>query len=199
MKEYAMAIALTYCITESDDATAFTVEETTGVYNASTNTGGWGAPNPTIASATAATITLSQLTDAATNTYTDAVTVSVYPTLPNTTETLKELTAEDFDYGTDSTFPDAVYKIIYAVTSSSAAITSVTQYKGFYANLDCSIKQLSDRFSVCTCNCTGLNEQLREIMFYRRLLSSATCCGNVPAMMKYIEKLTRMVSDCDGC
>lgn len=194
-----MAITLKYCITESDDATSFSVLETTGVYDASTNPTGWGAPNPTIASCTAATITLSQLTDAATNTYTDAVTVSVYPTLPNVTDTEVVLTAEDFDYGDDATFPDAVYKITYAVTSSSAAITSVTQYRAFTANLDCSIKTLADNVSICSCNCSGLEEQLREIYFWRRLLSSAICCGNLNQITKLIEKLTRLTSNCDGC
>lgn len=194
-----MAITLKYCITQSDDAKSFSTLEKTGVYDASTNTGGWGAPNPTIASATAATVTLSQLTDAATSTYTTAVTVSVYPTLPNTTETAVVLTAQNFGYGNDSKFPDAVYKITYAVTSSSGSITPVTQYRGFYANLDCSIKQLVDRFSICSCNCSGLEEQLKEIYFYRRLLDAADCCANISAIMKYIEKLTNMLSDCPGC
>lgn len=194
-----MAITLKYCITESDDATSFSVKETTGIYDVSTNPTGWGSPNPTIGSATAATITLSQLTDAATNTYTDAVTVSVYPTLPNVTETEVVVTAEDFDYGTDATFPDAVYKIIYSVTSNAGSITPVTQYRAFTSILDCNIKQLSDRVSICTCNCDGLNEQLRGVMYYRRLLSAAICCGNVLAIMKYIEKLTHMLSSCNGC
>ncbi len=193
------APTLKYCIVESDDATAFTVQETTGAYDASTNTTGWNAPNYTLASVTAATITLSQLTDAATNTYTDAVAVSVYPTLPNITDTLVELTAEDFDYGTDATFPDAVYKIIYTVTSSSGAITPVTQYRAFTSLLDCQIKQLADQVSICSCNCSGLEAQLKDIYFWRRLLSAAICCANIPAIMKYIEKLNNMLANCNGC
>lgn len=194
-----MAVVLRYCITESDDATEFSVLETTGVYDASTNPGGYNAPNPTIASCTSATITLSQLTDAATNTYTDAVTVSVYPTLPNVTDTEVVLTAEDFDYGDDATFPDAVYKIIYTVTSSSAAIAAVTTYRTFTANIDCQIKELSDRVAICTCSCSGLEEELRNIMFWRRLLSSAICCANINQIMKYIEKLQGLLATCQSC
>jgi hypothetical protein len=193
-----MAVVLNFCINESDDAKSFTVKETTGVYNASTNTGGWGAPNPTIASALTSTITIAQLTDADTNTYTDAVVINTYPTLPNTTETLFEITAEDVGYGVDSQFPDAVYSLTYTVTSSSGSITPVTKLFGLYSNLDCCIKKMADKVSVCTCNCSELEDNLKEAMRWRRLLQAADCCGNVPAIMKFIEKITKLCSNC-GC
>lgn len=192
-----MANILKYCITQSDAATSFTTKETTGVYAVITNEGGWGAPNYTIASVTAATMTLEQLTDVATNEYTTPVAVSVYPTLPNTTSTLKLLTAEDFGYGVDAQFPDAVYKLTYTVTSSSGAIAPVTIYKGFYAIIDCKIKQLADRVSICTCNCGNLEQQLKDAKFWRGLLKSADDCGNIPAIMKFIEKLNHLLTDCN--
>lgn len=198
-----MAITLKYCITESDDAKSFGFIEKTGIYDNPLNLGGWdasGINNPSIASALTATITLSQLTDPSTNTYTSPVTVSVYPTLPNVTETAVDLTATQFGYGTDAQFPDAVYQISYAVTSSLGVINTVTQYRGFYAQLDCCIKKLADKVAICTCNCDGLNEKLREIYLYRRLLSAASCCGNISQIFKYIEKITKMCSTLDcGC
>jgi hypothetical protein len=185
-------------ITESDDATSFDFLETTGVYNNPLNLGGWGAPNFTIASALTAPITLSQLIDAGTGLYTPSVTVSEYPTLPNTTNVPVNLTAAQFGYGTGAKFPDAVYKIIYAPTSSSGAITPLTSYVGFYSNMDCAIKKLSDSVAICTCNCDGIEGNLRSIQFYRNLLTIATSNVNIVQMAKYVELITKMLADC-GC
>jgi len=192
-----MAITLKYCVTESDDAKSFDFVEKTGVYANPSNLGGWGSPNPTTVSALTATITLSQLIDSATGTYTTPVTVNVYPTLPNTTEAVYTLTAEQFGYGVDAQFPDGVYKVSYAVTSSLGTIDTVTTYRGFYSILDCCIKTLADKVSVCTCNCDSLEEELRVVYLYRRLLSAAYCNGNLNTMNKYIELITKMCTDCN--
>ena len=41
-----MSLIYTQTVSVSDDSTSFTLTDTTGNYNAVTNPGGWGAPNP---------------------------------------------------------------------------------------------------------------------------------------------------------
>lgn len=192
-----MPIALNFCISESDDAKSFTFKETTGIYDAISNTGGWGSPNPTIASALTATVSISKLEDVDKGIYTNPVSINVYPTLPNTNSTLFLITAETAGFGVNSSFIDGIYKITYNVTSSSGLINPVTKLFGFYSNLDCCIKKASDKVSLCSCNCDELEEEINDLIFWRRLLKASDCCGNIQAIVKYIEKINTLCNSCN--
>lgn len=200
-KQKNMSIILSACYNESDDSTNFNIQEVTGLYNNPNNLGGWdptGINNPSIASVTAATITISQLSDPALSIYTVPVVINVFPILPNTANTLATITAVQAGYGQSPvTFPDGIYQIVYSVTSNLGVIAPVTQFKVFSGLIDCCIKKMADNLSICSCNCSGLQEQLKEAMFWKRLLNAASCCGNINACFKFIEKLIKMCSNCN--
>jgi len=53
-----MALALLFSVAESGDSKTLTITDTTGVYNAGTNVGGWGAPNPDVSTIDSSSNTL---------------------------------------------------------------------------------------------------------------------------------------------
>ena len=53
-----MALSLSFAVAESNNNKLISVTDDTGVYDALTNTGGWGAPNPAVADIDGATHTL---------------------------------------------------------------------------------------------------------------------------------------------
>ena len=100
-----MAISLKELFTADSDCLSFNVFDNSGIYSSS-NTGGWGVPNAVIADASAATLTISILTDYATNTYSTAVVIDAYPTLPNITNTPFNVTGALMGNGDDSALND---------------------------------------------------------------------------------------------
>lgn len=196
-----MALALKFSICRKDNCKEFCVTETTGVYDASTNAGGWGNPNQEIAEVLTATITVSLLTDAATGTYAAATNViNAFPTLPNTDETEFCITAEDLGYGTDATFVDGIYKIVYAITGNDGSVfsASVTEYFFFDCNAQCCRKNAANDVSTCTCDCGDVNEKLADIDFWLRELKAAKDGADFVKGEKIFAKLTKICGDC-GC
>lgn len=195
-----MALALNYTVEISDDGTTLSVTETTNSY-AADNTGGWGSPNPSIASATSATITIEQLTDADIGTYADPVVIDVYDTLPNVDGTIFEITAEDAGYGTDAVFPDAVYRITYDVAGDSGGAYSATKEKSFVFThvIDCAVKVAGNNVSICSCNCAPVIGWYNNIMIQKRLMDAATCDGTLVQIFNYITLITNMINNHNNC
>lgn len=196
----AVGNILKLCVTQSSDGKSLAIQDNSGIY-ASNNLGGWGAPNSTIAQAATATITISRLEDVATNNYSVPVTIDVFPTLPNISNTPYTLTAQASGYGLDSVFPDGYYKIIYTVTGNSggAYTITVTSNPVLTQQIDCCYKELSNQVALCSCDCTVIESKLNQVAFFRRELQAAKACGNISDIVKYIDFINKRCNGCCGC
>lgn len=121
-----MAFQLKFKVTEKADSKSFDVEDTTGLYNADTNPTGYGSddPSPRINEVSTATVavTLPKKDTAETP-------IDVYPTLPNTDDTVKNILATDVDNTPASgKFDDGVYKFEYRITGTYTAEKRIVEH-----------------------------------------------------------------------
>lgn len=195
----AVGNILKLCVTQSGDGKNLSIKDNSGIY-ASNNTGGWGAPNSTIAQALTASLSISKLVDIATNLYSTPIVINVGPTatppdniLPNITNTPFIITAQAAGYGLDSVFPDGYYQLVYTVTGNSGGaytITTIT-YLVLTSQIDCCYKTLSNKVALCSCDCVEIEKQLSQVAFFKRELSAAKSCGNISDIVRYIDFLTK--------
>ena len=193
-----MSLSLKELFTADSDCLSFNTYDNSGIYSSS-NTGGYNTPNPAIADASAATLTISILTDYATQTYSTAVVIDAYPTLPNITNTPFNVTGALMGNGDDSALTDGYYKIIYTVTTTGPVVNTVTKYVVLTCQIDSCYKALANQVALCSFNCVELEERLRRIAYFRRQLTGAVNCGNIGAIMKYLEYLTSLCDTNDCC
>lgn len=191
-----MALSLSFSILESDNRESISITETTGEYNANTNAGGWGAPNPTIASALTATLLIELRNED--GTYTAYETVDLFDHLPNITETPFTITSEDAGFGADSTFPDGIYRLTYTVSGDDggayeADTTDIVVLKGA---IDCCYSTLAAQASACVCNCDGLNKKLSDLDYYFIQLERSEAALDWVYVNNYLTKIAEL---CDGC
>lgn len=111
--------SLTLNITEKNGCKKFTMEDTVGPYNSTTNPYGWGAPNIDVGDPS--TVTLSVLTPSAST----AVDVDISSGLPNTTGTEFTILNTDIGLGSTTKLEDGIYSFTYTV-SGTFAITAVS-------------------------------------------------------------------------
>jgi len=152
-----MALVLDFTICESSDCTEFTFTDVTGIYNASTNPTGWGAPNPLIGSAITPCNLVITLPDGTTSYTIDLATTSpVFPVdqAPN------ELTLDMSDIGgtAGDSIPDGIYTFVYTVTSSTGGTYTQTATVAFYCQVNCCVMSMFKDICVeCDCcdECTS--------------------------------------------
>ena len=190
-----MALSLKICVTQPDCKT-IEITEVTGEYSV-TNTGGWGVPNPTIADALTATISIEKRKED--GTYENAVVIDAFPTLPNITETAFAITGFDYSGAVDSTFADGVYKITYEVTGDDGAAftASVEKIVPLYCNIKCCYQKLGVKAAKENCG-SELKEKFDEMTPLMFTLNSAKECGNVISLQNQIDYLTKLCAKC-GC
>lgn len=203
-----MALDLKLDICQSNDCRDLQLTETTGVYDASSNTGGYGAPNPEIADILSANVTLSLL-DRTTGapTVSPSGEISVFPgsadvtlgVLPNITSTVQTITGDNFGYGTSSKLVDGVYTLKYDVNTASKA-TSAT--KTFTVFLNCNIKCCEQKLGWNSQfgrdkNSKSYNDYM-EVSHQVRAMEAARCCGRTQDFIAALEYAEKICNDC-GC
>jgi hypothetical protein len=195
-----MALIPKFCAELSNDCKTLVITDLTGNYSL-VNLGGWGAPNPLYANRISANIRVEKRN--ADGTYTNATfsPVVVFPTLPSNVNGTYNLTAEDAGYGTDAKWSDGIYKLTYTIIGLDGIVTySVNSviYLPLTCEIDCCVKKKGLEVSKCNCDCEDLAKKQRNIMIQYRLLQSAKCCANLDELQEYIDKLTKLCSQC-GC
>jgi hypothetical protein len=190
-----MALSLKICVTQPDCKT-IEITEVTGEYSVA-NTGGWGVPNPTIADALTATVSIEKRKED--GTYENAVVIDAFPTLPNITETAFAITGFDYSGAVDSTFADGIYKIIYEVTGDDGAAftASVEKIVALTCNIECCYKKLGVKAAKQSCG-DDITKKFNEMTPLMFTLNSAKECGNVISLQNQIDYLTKLCTKC-GC
>ena len=195
-----MALFLNFNIKQSDNARELAFTETTGAYNASTNPGGWGAPNP-LTSVVTATATLSILPPGATV----ATVIDLFPSSFPTTDKTQEVIIKSQDFipslGTDAILPDGLWEMTYTVedtvTSPGAIITYTNDQTIFISGQArcCVYGLLADAdISCCDCDGSDLSRALEAFTYYRAAIACAAC-GNTS---KFTEALGIVNNYCDS-
>jgi hypothetical protein len=167
-----MALLLAFKANLDGTGKKITIKDTTGVYDSSTNTGGWGSPN--IAATDVATVKLDI-------TYSDGTVQTA-----NLTGMPASIT-EAFSYNaiTLSGYKDGIAKLSYKVTTTDATpVVYVEEISQLYS---CDIRKCINQMWVkiacetCNGNCDLVNliddANLAEGL-YRALISGATCCDS---------------------
>jgi hypothetical protein len=147
----AFELSLTACL--KDSCETLKIPETTGAYDVSLNPTGWGAPNPTLAGITEATlsITLPEEEDAVEFDVTSTITGA---TIVDGEFLLDELTMEDFD--SSGAFPDGFYDFEYVVTSGGTDYTFTAKIL-FTCTVECCIQKMRTNFHKKLCGCEWEN------------------------------------------
>jgi hypothetical protein len=188
-----MALSLKTAVTEAADNKSINVYDTTGVYSLA-NTTGWGAPNPVIADAGAATVSIQKRNND--GTYSDAVVIDVYDTLPNITETPFVITAEAYGNGEDSQWEDGIYRLVYAVEGTGIDNT-VEYFFSLTGKIGCCYKNLAAKAAGENCN-DQIKNKFREMSILMRSLKAAQCCADLDSIQNQIDYLTKLCARC-GC
>lgn len=207
-----MATVLNFEIEQSDDAKKLIFKETTGAYDASLNTDGWGSPNEAtsdeaVNTATALTITppaadgSAQDPTTAGTTYTGATILwtALDASFPTTNTGLElEITTDMLGSGADGVHTDGVWTFTYVIVTATTTYT--TTHKVFVSgSIRCCVyKKLAAIDTVdCGCDSTEKVYALEAFTFYRSLIANAAC-GN-ETKYKELLALTRKLCSSNKC
>lgn len=193
----ALIPKLVFCL--SNSCTELSVSETTGVYNASTNVGGYGTPNATTASVTIYSLVITSPSD---QTYTINLFTNGFPT-----------TNEDFEYtipmsslGGRSVIEDGFWQFAWSVRAGETTYTGNSAYY-FTCNTECCVAELLADITVeedgCNCN-KDITEKVLNYLRVKAFLESlknAAFCGKLTlfnTIKTAIDKICA-TTDCRTC
>lgn len=196
-----MALALDVSVCQTSDCKYILWKELTGLYNVSSNPTGYGAPNKTVANATAATLAIT-LTDGT------IVTLNLYSTFP-TSDCTASYTLSSFTLGlsgaTLTAIPDGLYKFVYTVTFSDLSTATITKNVLFSCQVKCGVNSLFGALPLCDCDCKD-NEEFENAMFaktmFDQLIYAAGCNSSTAKINKLLESLSdflKIVNSTCGC
>ena len=200
-----MALKLNFSCNSTLNGKVLAFRETTGVYNALTNVGGYGAPNPEVAPVNDAYITIQPLsgTDVYTIPFPDLDTY-----LPDDTK-LKQIhiTMENLGGTNLIPFPDGTYLIKYFVTISEIEYVT-SRYVYSYTNVRSCVSRMFAKIKVSK-NCIGCTEEeleyskkaLEAYTYYKALLCAALTgqLDKADILLAYVNEICSTNSDCPTC
>ena len=190
-----MALVLNFEICQTADCKTFTFTETTGVYNASTNPTGWGAPNPLTSNATSATLAINI---AGGTVYTLNLFTSSFPSSVSSLE--YDVTASLIGGASGAKITDGIYTFVYTVVASGVTYTQ-TIIKGIYCQVQCCVYSMfKSLVSTCDCNATEKERALDAFILLKGLITS-TASGNTTNFNTDLAVLQKMClnSNCTNC
>jgi hypothetical protein len=205
-----MALELNIGFGRSNDYFSINVTDNTGVYNALTNPGGYGTPNPAIASFVSFDVSVT-LPDPVTLLPTGTpVVVSAYPTLPSSAGATYSITNVDLGFSSDTVLIDGVY-IFSVVASTGQDEFEYTRYAVFSDIVGCCIKSLT--LGAFGCDCNGKNKNLVKANMWLSLLkpsvndngeivvSQVELCEQWNQAAEIIRELQKICNNqnCKGC
>jgi len=191
-----MATVLNFEIEQSDNARKLIFKETTGAYDASLNTDGWGSPNEATSDAIAASTTLTITTPGGTATVYDNTDITGLTSFPTTDTGLElEILASDLGGAVDAQHTDGVYTIKYTIVTSLGTYT--TEHKIFISGaIRCCVYKMLAAVDADNCGCDSTEKvyALEAYTFYRALLANAAC-GNETGYTDLLAVINKLCSN----
>jgi hypothetical protein len=190
-----MAVTLDFNIKQSDNAKTLIFNEITGIYNASTNAGGYGSPNELHSASTKAEL---KVTPPGSTTVTTLVLTATFPV--NESTTVYNIVTDDITGETaDSKFTDGIWTFTYEVTLPSQGLVTRTHKIFISGAARCCVYGMLADLDLTDCDCEPLEKAraLEAFTFYRSLIATAAC-GN---STKFTDLLTLVNKLCaaDAC
>ena len=179
-----MGLQLDFNIRESDNTKELRFIETTGLYNAVSNPGGYGVLNDFPSSATIVTlkITPPNGTQVAIDML---IPVSGFPTFDKNVEYI--IKGQDLGIGTDVNLPDGVWDVTYEVTTPGEASMVVDIQKIFISGrARCCVNNMLCDVDLCDCEASAY-------------LQVAKACGGCGDAVKFTETLKIISNYCNKC
>ena len=205
-----MALELNVKFTRSNDYQSIVATDLTGVYNALTNPGGYGAPNPTVGSFTSFNITVTPADPVTLLPTGTPVTVNAYPSLPSSSNGTFTITNVDLGLAATDNIIDGVY-LFNVVAETALAEYEYQRYAVFSDIVACCIKNLT--LQAFGCDCNGKNKNLVKANMWLSLLkpsvddsgeiipSQVELCQQWNQAAEIIRELQKICNNnnCKGC
>jgi hypothetical protein len=182
-----MALELNIGFGRSNDYFNIIVTDNTGVYNAVTNPGGYGTPNPAVGDFLTFDVSVT-LPDPVTLLPSGTpITVSAYPTLPSSSSASYSITNVDLGFAADVALIDGVYLFDIVATTGAAEFT-YQRYGVFSDIVGCCIKSLT--LNAFGCDCNGKNKNLVKANMWLSLLKPTVNDGGdiIPSQVELCEQ-----------
>lgn len=204
-----MALRLSFDLCLTNNCKKLSFVETTGAYNATNNTTGWGAPNEVTSSALTAVLEITPPSSkdpgtSGSTTYTINLLTQGFPTSVTTTE--YEIDKTQIGLTATDKIADGLWIFKYKITTSSASYVQVVK-KLFYCQAQCCIHgmfaEVTTPDSCTSCDKSKASEvtEVLEAYSYLKGLIYAANCGSEDkfnTLLKMINKLCG-TSTCEAC
>lgn len=195
-----MGLILKIGICESCSCKELKITELTGIYNESTNPGGWESPNKSIDNATEAIIVITRGDGTQ---YTYDVWNTAYGSFPSSNVLFSMKIPNDaWGYTNGEIIPDQIIKIKYIVSFDDNSVISTTIYKGLFCNTRCCVFSMLKNIDLeCDeCNTVSKDNFVQAYVLYQSLLANASK-GNIIEVNEQLTLLNKICgnNNCLNC
>lgn len=186
-----MALSPKIAVCFRNNCQTIRVQDSTGEYNVSTNTGGWEAPNTTLAGADPVTLEVLLADESTTETFTLTSTVNA-ATIIDGRFLLDDLVPSDFGLSDDS-FEDGIINFVYTVTDGSTEYTYELNVLNT-CTVECCIQKMRVNFHKELCGCDWENywEQYNNALMTLEDIKWAFSCGDFTKAKKALKALQKI-------
>ena len=204
-----MAVLPRLNVCQDSNAETLTITDVTGLYDASTNTGGWGTPNDAVTDITAATLAVTEpdgtittfnlLTDSnatwpsANLVYFDVITL----------QKDEDGTLISGDSNSDiGTFSDGTYSFTYTLTGPSGTVYQVVEFYCHRTSTACVQGMFADlEVSDCSCDTDAVRNAILAFGYHQALRSAVECnkSGRITDIQAALDKICNNTNNCSTC
>jgi hypothetical protein len=201
-----MALSPRFSICNDSTCENITVTDITGLYDASTNTGGYGSPNDGVGDVTSVTLTITPPSGTAL----DAIDIVGGTPHANVTWPASDLVyfdfitlaAEDLGGTAGAAISDGTYTFLYTITGPGGTVTQTREHylhcvttacvQGLFANLE-----IGD----CSCDTAAVDKAIYAWSLHEALRSAVNCSKRqkIVDIQAALTKICNNTNDCDGC
>lgn len=186
-----MALSPTISVCFRDNCQTIRVQDSTGAYNVSTNTGGWGAPNTTLAGANPVTLEVTLADEVTTETFTLTSVVNA-ATIIDSKFLLDDLVTTDFGLASGS-FDDGIINFVYTITDGATEYTYDVNVLNT-CSVECCIQKMRANFKkeLCGCDWDTYWEQYNNALMTLEDIKWSFSCGDFTKTKKALKALQKI-------
>lgn len=191
-----MSVVLSFEICQESNCSGLSFKEITGIYNASSNATGWGAPNELTSDALTAVLTI---TMASGTIYTiDLFATGNFPS--SDTGFIYNISNTDIGLTLTDELPDQIITFLYTVTTATTTYTQSIK-QSFYCQVNCCVNSM---FLDLDFECSSCNKDIDSALIAFAMLQGLkynSNCGNEDEFNNILAQLNKKCagSSCTSC
>lgn len=208
-----MALELSIKFTRSNDQLSLVATDLTGVYDVTTNPGGYGSPNPAVGDFVSFDITVTLPDPTTLLPGGTPVVINAFPSLPSNSNGTFTITNVDLGLESGTKLIDGVYQ--FDIIASTVGDEYEYSTKAVYSDIvACCIRTMTAEAS--TCGCSSDSDKIRNLVKGNMWLSvlvpyvddsgtiypsSVEVCGQYDKAAEILRELQKICnnSNCQGC